>query len=222
MASSFGGVSAEQQAVIKQRLREHLKEHGILSELKAIVSSTLGDDAENGANADHSALVAARRANVLARIVADSAGLVSAPKDTSERSMLHVLMLGGRAFVNADDIYCGDGNRGSIRVCMQFGEQRFRSQAVPMRAEPALADGVLFELPEPDEAAKAEIAAAKLPQLAMLEQLRFLCRACIPIHVLVLHMTDGKERLLSSCMLEWRQVLDCTANASPSWSLQLI
>jgi centrosomal protein CEP76 len=90
---------------------------------------------------------------------------------------------------------------------MQFGSQRFRSRSVPYSAEPQWQDGVLLELPPPDEATAAAIGAAGVPEMATMERLRGLCRACEPIHVLVLHAVGGRERLLSSCMLEWRQVL---------------
>ena len=216
----LGVVTSEQHSAIKQRIQQHLREQGVFTALKSIVSSTLeGGDHKPGlaADADSSALKAAQRASVLARIVADQAGGVppaAAAEDAGQqRALLHVLLLGGRAFTYLDGEEEmagaeGDGaDRGTVFVCMQFGSQRFRSRSVPYSAEPQWQDGVLLELPPPDEATAAAIGAAGVPEMATMERLRGLCRACEPIHVLVLHAVGGRERLLSSCMLEWRQVL---------------
>ena len=215
----LGVVTTEQHSAIKQRIQQHLREQGVFTALKSIVSSTLeGGDHKPGlaADADSAALKAAQRASVLARIVADQAGglppAAAAEDAGQQRALLHVLLLGGRAFTYLDGEEEmagaeGDGaDRGTVFVCMQFGSQRFRSRSVPYSAEPQWQDGVLLELPPPDEATAAAIGAAGVPEMATMERLRGLCRACEPIHVLVLHAVGGRERLLSSCMLEWRQV----------------
>jgi hypothetical protein len=223
MAMHLGVVTSEQHSAIKQRIQQHLREQGVFTALKSIVSSTLeGGDHKPGlaADADSSALKAAQRASVLARIVADQAGGVppaaaveDAGPQLKQRALLHVLLLGGRAFTYLDgeeQMAGADGDeadRGTVCVCMQFGSQRFRSRSVPYSAEPQWQDGVLLELPPPDEATAAAIGAAGVPEMATMERLRGLCRACEPIHVLVLHAVGGREQLLSSCMLEWRQVL---------------
>lgn len=219
----LGVVTSEQHSAIKQRIQQHLREQGVFTALKSIVSSTLeGSDHKPGlaADADSSALKAAQRASVLARIVADQAGGVppaaaveDAGPQLQQRALLHVLLLGGRAFtyLDGEEQMAGaegdEADRGTVCVCMQFGSQRFRSRSVPYNAEPQWQDGVLLELPPPDEATAAAIGAAGVPEMATMERLRGLCRACEPIHVLVLHAVGGRERLLSSCMLEWRQVL---------------
>ena len=217
MSSLAGAITPEQHAAIKERIQAHLRDQGVFNDLKAIVTSALDSDgqAADHSDVDHSALTAAQRASVLARIVADQAGAATPHPITTDsrqhqRLLLHVLLLGGRAFahegltVDNDD---ASGDRGTVCACLQFGAQRFRSQSVPFCAEPKLSDGVLLELPLPDAAATAAIGAAGVPSMAMLETLRALCRQCEPIHVLVLHTVRGRERLLSSCMLEWRQVL---------------
>eukprot|EP00900_Chrysochromulina_parva_P026164 jgi/Chrpa1/8181/Chrysochromulina_OHIO_Genome00017876-RA len=219
----LGVVTSEQHSAIKQRIQQHLREQGVFTALKSIVSSTLeGGDHKPGlaADADSSALKAAQRASVLARIVADQAGGVTpaaevedAGPQLKQRALLHVLLLGGRAFtyLDGEEQMAGaegdEADRGTVCVCMQFGSQRFRSRSVPYSAEPQWQDGVLLELPPPDEATAAAIGAAGVPEMATMERLRGLCRACEPIHVLVLHAVGGREQLLSSCMLEWRQVL---------------
>ncbi len=219
--SALGAVTAEQHSEIKHRIQEHLRDQGVFAALKAIVSSTLeAGDSKPGqaADADNAALTAAQRASVLARIVADQAGglpatAVGSQPQHEQRTLLHVLLLGGRAFAHVDgedQMAIAEGGRadlGTVSVCLQFGEQRFRSRSVPYCAEPQWQDGVLLELPPPDEATTAAISTAGVPSMATLERLRGLCRACEPIHVLVLHAVDGRESLLSSCMLEWRQVL---------------
>ena len=73
----LGVVTSEQHSAIKQRIQQHLREQGVFTALKSIVSSTLeGGDHKPGlaADADSAALKAAQRASVLARIVADQAG----------------------------------------------------------------------------------------------------------------------------------------------------
>jgi hypothetical protein len=68
----LGVVTSEQHSAIKQRIQQHLREQGVFTALKSIVSSTLeGGDHKPGlaADADSSALKAAQRASVLARIV---------------------------------------------------------------------------------------------------------------------------------------------------------
>lgn len=215
MTSLLNTVSAEQHAAIKERIQEHLRDQGVFSALKAIVSTTLDDKQPTANDGDQSALTAAQRAIVLARIVADQAGGTPQPPhptgSAQQRMFLHVLLLGGRAFAHTDDDAAppaeGTNELGSVHVCLQFGAQRFRSQSVPFCAEPQLRDGVLLELPLPDVTAATAIAEAGMPSMATLEELRGLCRTCEPIHLLVLHTHDGHERLLSSCMLEWRQVL---------------
>ena len=199
-------VTAEQHAQIKDQIRSHLKSNGVLGELKSIVASALGQkDAEVDSAGDGlSAVTAAQRANVLARIVSDQAGSgspsVKIPPGQHLRSHLHVLLLGGRAFAHDDDEEPVDPDtaRSTVSVCLQFGGQRFRSRAVPFCAEPQLRDGVLLELPTPASGSAA---------VSPLDALRALAQRCEPMHVLLLRQSEGRETLISSCLLEWRHVL---------------
>ena len=216
--SALGIVSAEQSAAIKERIQKHLADEGVLSALKKIVAENLGGQraGQSEEAVDSSALTAARRASVLAGIVADQAHTTPAPAPPSghKNACLHVHLLGGRAFALAEEEQGPEPDRGSICVCLQFGSQRFRSQAVPFRSDPQLSDGVLIELPAPDAATTAAMAELMVPSEKILEGLRGLCRACQPIHVLVLHLVGGRERLLSSVLLEWRSVRAMPRGAS--------
>ena len=216
-----GPITSETHTTIKQQIHSHLKEHGVFTSLKSIINSALREQGEPGegqgnARMDLSALTAAQRASVLARIVADKTGRTPPhlPSDTRHtrshtHAHLHVLLLGGRAFSHTDIDGGRDssGDRGSLRVCLQFAKQRFNSVSVPFADEPEFRDGVLFELPPPDDATAAAATSAGLPAQATMEMFRGLCRTCEPMHVVVLHQVGGREVLLSSCLLEWRQVL---------------
>ena len=217
----MGTPSAGQHALIKEQIHTHLRDNGVFSSLKAIVADAL-DHKENldggvAAAADLGALTAVQRMSVLARIVSNEAsGSAQALGSSSAKAaagggaagsqiLLHVLLLGGRAFAEDDD--GEDAKSGTVCVCLQFGAQRFRSRSVPLCAEPQLRDGVLLELPAPDADAEAAAAAAPVPALATLESLRAMARLGEPMHLLVLRQHRGRETLLSSCLLEWRQVL---------------
>ena len=221
-------VTAAQQTQIKRAINLHLREQGVFASLKAIVSSVLrGVEGGEEAAPSHSggdAVAAAQQCSVLARIVAEEAGAHLSPPPagdgTGRGPLVHVLLLGGRAFSHPDAEAGAAGGdegggaaidhaaRGTVCVCMHFGAQRFRSKSVPLCAEPQLHDGVLLEMPPPDAVATAAMAASPLPAGASVERLRGLLRA-EPIHVVVLHRpADGAaEVVLSSTMLEWRPVL---------------
>ena len=75
-----------------------------------------------------------------------------------KKALLHVLLLGGRAFTPDMETPAEEGGEAeaatdTLSVCLQFGEQRWKSKRVAYAAEPALCEGVLFELPPPDAAA---------------------------------------------------------------------
>ena len=204
---ALGDVSATQQAEIKSAIYSHLKENEVFSSLKAIVGSVLGGQTSE-------ALAAAQHKSVVAAIARSEAGAglaVAADAAATGKTLLHVLLLGGRAFTAEpeDDATRHPDAGDSLSVCLQFGAQRFRSKPAPFASEPALRDGVLFELPPPDAAGAKAASKAALPSEASLERLRGTFRSTEPMHLLVLkrQASDGREVLLSSCMLEWRQVL---------------
>ena len=209
----LGSIMPAQHATLKEQIHSHLKDKGIFNSLKTIVSTALQQPGgESSSSTSAAALTAAQRASVLARIVADQTGAIPPPRlqnASDQRSLLHVHLLGGRAFSHADSEPAGEADieRGRIYVSLQLGGQRFRSKSVPFCAEPQLCDGVLLELPQPDEVAVKAAAAAATPAVATLETLRGLLRAGEPIHLLVVHQLEGREILVSSSLLEWRQVL---------------
>ena len=221
MAASLGVVTPNQHAEIKSAIFTHLKENEVFSSLKEIISSIVGGDGSG--TASEAVIAAARHKSILSRVVADEAGggtssSALAAQNPEGRMMMHVLLLGGRAFSHPEAVLeVGDGaapagggsSDDTVCVCLHFGAQRFRSKPVPFSEEPALRDGMLFELPPPDAATKKAVAAAAHPSDAMLEQLRGTFRSAVPMHLLVLkkRASDGRELLLSSSMLEWRQVL---------------
>ena len=251
MASSslIGSLSAEQHAQIKSKIHSHLKNKDVFASLKAIVSSVVGgatanaiDDSSGGADA---ALLAAQHRSALARLIAEEAGTRQLTKaadgsvgDEKKPQLLHVLLLGGRAFAHdpnegaaegdgsdvAEDGAPGGAGAGAgssssstssdtLCACLHFGGQRFRSKPVPFCAEPELRDGVLLELPAPDATTLAACAGAALPSGVQLERLRGAFRQSPPMHLVLLRRRGGSgsdsasEQLLSSCMIEWRQVL---------------
>lgn len=218
VAAALGAVSAEQHADIKKAIHAHLKDNDVFSSLKDIVASVLGGNGpvSSSTGNDDTAMAAAQHKAAVARILADEvSGAASSPTrplgGAEPKTLLHLLLLGGRAFADpaaeptADEMAAGD----TVCVCVHFGAQRFRSQAVPFAAEPALRDGILLELPPPDAATTQAMAEAAHPSDANVELLRGAFRTGEPMHVLVLkrQARDGRETLLSSCMLEWRSVL---------------
>ena len=91
----LGTVTREQHASIKEQIHSHLKEQGIFSSLKSIVSSALqqgGESSSSDAGIDLSALTAAQRASVLARIVADQAGTDPPPQLPTDGAQQRTLL----------------------------------------------------------------------------------------------------------------------------------
>ena len=201
-----------EMGVLKEQIHQKLKDDGVLSSLKAIVSSVLSSSGGGGGGASTegaAAIAVAQHKSVLAQLVAHEAAASnrggnrgatnSSSAATSESKMLlHVLLLGGRAFTtqaeagpqangssevtgsgsgsgsssdssgnsgNSGNADGNSGNNGHDQICvsLHFGSQRFRSAWVPLCAEPALGDGVVFEMPQPDEAALAAARGAALP-----------------------------------------------------------
>jgi centrosomal protein CEP76 len=253
-ASLIGALSTEQHSAIKAQIHDHLKKKDVYASLKAIVSSVVGGatggSLEQADGAADAALLAAQHRSALSRLIAEEAGSRQLPLSLSSVGvdgeegpatkplLLHVLLLGGRAFahdakegVDADGadeaaeegaeegasgappsaLALGGGD--TMCACLHFGEQRFRSKAVPYCTEPELRDGVLLQLPAPDDATLAACASAALPSGVPLERLRGAFRQSPPMHLLLLRKRAGaegaeaSEQLLSSCMVEWRQVL---------------
>lgn len=197
--SSAPTVTAEKLQQTKEQIREYLRDQGIFSSLKAIINDSFG------ASGTSSALAAAQHKSVAQQLASQQpeVGATSRALTDGQKPMVHVLFLGGRAFPQDDS----DGGGGTVCACLQLGSQRFRSASVPMCAEPALRDGVLLELPLPPDADVAALP-PPVPSRAALEQLRGFLHRAPPMHLLVLQQTlDGGERLLSSSLLEWRQVL---------------
>ena len=213
MAASLGVVTPNQHEQIKSAIFTHLKENEVFSSLKEIISSVIGGDGSG--TASEAVIAAARHKSILSRVVADEAGggtssSALAAQNPEGRMMMHLMLLGGRAFSRPEAAIEGGGSSDdTVCVCLHFGAQRFRSKPVPYSEEPALRDGILFELPLPDAETSKAIAEADYPSDAMLAQLRGTFRTAPPMHLLVVkkQASDGREVLLSSSMLEWRQVL---------------
>ena len=244
MTSLLGALSSEQHAEIKNQIRDQLQKKDIFASLKAIVSGVVGgataaassEEGDGGAAA--AALIAAQHKSVLARLVAEEAGSRHLPPDPTagaeKPQLLHVLLLGGRAFAHpeeeaaaaaaaADDAIgssSASGSSDTICACLHFGSQRFRSKPAAYCAEPELRDGVLLELPPPDELTLSECKRAAVPSGVALERLRGAFRQAPPMHLLIIRKrvngSDGSvsEQLLSSCMVEWRQVLHKVSRAA--------
>ena len=230
----LGALSSEQHAEIKNQIRDQLQKKDVFASLKAIVSGVVGGatataSSKEGGGGAAAALIAAQHKSVLARLVAEEAGDRHLPPDPTagveKLQLLHVLLLGGRAFAQpeeeaaAADAEDGDagcsssGSSDTICACLHFGSQRFRSKPAAYCAEPELRDGVLLELPPPDAFTLAECAAAAVPSGVALERMRGAFRQAPPMHLIIIrkrvNSSDGSvaERLISSCMVEWRQVL---------------
>jgi hypothetical protein len=181
---------------VRRRVADHLQSNGIFADLKRIVADVVG-----GVEGD-ATLSAISQKDLITQIVREQGGPSPAlPPAASDDCLLHITMLGGRAFV--DSVVRGQSDKGSLRLCLQFGEQRFASRSVPSCAEPAFADTFLLRLPLPaDLASYAGKGASRGEQRA-----QALLRLKQPVHLVVLQRRGQQEVLLSSLLLEWRKVL---------------
>ncbi|KAL1521280.1 hypothetical protein AB1Y20_020949 [Prymnesium parvum] len=171
---------------LKRRIHTHLAEKNVFPELKAIVSSVL-----LGHPTD-SVLDAATQAAVLSKIVSTSA--LAPPAPDSRHSHLHLTLLGGRAFSEERDTPAPS----TLRLFLSFGAQRFRSDSVPLCAEPPFSGNFLVQLPAPEDATTRARQARAAALLAVDE----------PLHLLVVEQRgSGRHTLLSSLLVEWRKVL---------------
>ena len=189
--------TAQKQRELKQRIHQHLTERGVFADLKQIVNSVLGDGATPP---EARALAAATQSDVLSQMVVNAADAPTSPLDPS-RSHLHVTLLGGRAFAEPDELAPADSS--TLRVWLQFGSLRFRSAAVPHCPEPEFAGSFVIELPEAAEPSPVGAGAG-----VALSRARRLVACTDALHVLVTeHAASGRERILSSLLVEWRKVL---------------
>eukprot|EP00965_Chrysotila_dentata_P092645 3057711-Pleurochrysis_carterae.AAC.1 len=112
---------AQTTRLLRERIHSHLSQRGIFDELRQVVQQTLGADASGAMG------VAAQRGAmrlVLSSIAQQSAQSQPAAPVRGSSTNLHVQLLGGRAFVDAE--MRADG--GALRVAMAHGACRFRSE----------------------------------------------------------------------------------------------
>ena len=194
---------------LRERVRAHLVETGVLEQLRGVISSAVGTDTTGtSAPADlKKGLRAAQQRGAVAQAVhslATEAPFRSSrtmPLAAAESCLLHVQLLGGRAFIDPAMVSRG----GELRVCGQLGEHRFASRGVGFATEPAL-DGS-FLVPLPMKASELEprgpTAAAAAPRCARLLGVRD------HLHLLVVQQA-GEEAapvVVSSVLVDWRRVL---------------
>eukprot|EP01062_Namystynia_karyoxenos_P069434 TRINITY_DN64932_c0_g1_i1.p1 TRINITY_DN64932_c0_g1~~TRINITY_DN64932_c0_g1_i1.p1 ORF type:complete len:694 (+),score=214.44 TRINITY_DN64932_c0_g1_i1:101-2083(+) len=125
------------------------------------------------------------------------------------RRFLHVRLLGGRAFIENLDADPARAQREQLTVCLSFGQQRFRSQAVDSVCDPPFEDDFLLDLDE-------EVARLG-PQLARFggerdgpdPTNRDLLRLDTKLHfVVVRHDPErGVTRYVGENAVDWRSVL---------------
>ena len=178
---------------VRRRVAEHLQQNGVFADLKKIVADVIG-----GVESDET-LSAINQKELIQQIVSEQGGASPSSSAASDDCLLHLSMLGGRAFVDA----IRDATKGPVRLCLHFGAQRFAGRPVAYCEEPAFADTFLLRLPLPPELPNAGAAdlsrdARRVQALLQLKQ---------PVHVLVLQKRGQQEVLLSSLLVEWRKVL---------------
>ena len=100
---------------VRRRVAEHLQQNGIFADLKKIVADVVG-----GVESDET-LSAINQKELIQQIVGEHGGASPSPPAASDDCLLHLSMLGGRAFVDA----IRDATKGPVRLCLHFGAQRF-------------------------------------------------------------------------------------------------
>jgi centrosomal protein CEP76 len=191
---------ASMEAGIREKVRAHLLEHGVLSDLKGVVAGAVA-----GSGATKSALEVAQTKAVVAQAVAarvQQSGAATDAVANARDCLLHTQILGGRAFIEPE--MCE--RRGQLRVCMQLGAQRCTSRPVPFATEPGLDGAFLLPLPlrvaelsGPRTAASGEAPPRCAPLLAERQLLHLLLLQC--------PQEGGAESLVSSVLVDWRRVL---------------
>lgn len=134
---------------VRRRVAEHLQQNGIFADLKKIVADVVG-----GVESDET-LSAINQKELIQQIVGEHGGASPSPPAASDDCLLHLSMLGGRAFVDA----IRDATKGPVRLCLHFGAQRFAGRPVAYCEEPAFADTFLLRLPLPPELPNADASA---------------------------------------------------------------
>ena len=166
---------------VRRRVAEHLQQNGVFADLKKIVADVIG-----GVESDET-LSAINQKELIQQIVGEQGGVSPSPPTASDDCLMHLTMLGGRAFVDAIQ----DATKGPVRLCLHFGAQRFAGRPVAYCEEPAFADTFLLRLPLPPELpnAGAEGLSRDARRVQALLQLKQPVRTATPTRTRTLTLT---------------------------------
>ena len=174
---------------VRRRVAEHLQQNGVFADLKKIVADVIG-----GVESDET-LSAINQKELIQQIVGEQGGASPSPPTASDDCLLHLTMLGGRAFVDAIQ----DATKGPVRLCLHFGAQRFAGRPVAYCEEPAFADTFLLRLPLPPELpnAGAEGLSRDARRVQALLQLKQPVRTATPTRTRTLTLALTRTRTLT-------------------------